>query len=314
MDIVNEPIPNTSMAADAAPEPNPATPATEPPPQAVDPPPAPPPETRSLRLVYSSIAQIFRDELVAHHSTMVQPGATTTYFDREDNKITRELTPRETMQHMRELQFFSKLNLDQQKLDAGLAEQNEEDTPKSLNDLVTPYMESAGDRMDEEALAQGLDCAAELPKERVDQIFQEEKQKYEAAHPPKPKRGRKKPFVIPPDERNDWFIPAETQLGMMKRLLDMALPSGNEYAFLTPRERVMASRQFGRFCALGKEQQRLDMHLHGKKADIDWDELGADVERRIAESLAYHKRQNEEFYKTHPRQGRPWRPQEKTEN
>src|SRR5262245_35916372 len=107
----------------------------------------PQPETRSLRLVYSSIAQIFRDALVDHHSAMVKPGATTTYFDREGNKITRELTPRETMQHMRELRFFSKLNLDQQKLDAGLAEQNDDDDkPKSLNDLVTPYMESAGDR------------------------------------------------------------------------------------------------------------------------------------------------------------------------
>jgi hypothetical protein len=95
---------------------------------------------------------------------------------------------------------------------------------------------------------------------------------------------------------------------MMMRLLNMALPEGNEYERLSPRERTMASRLFGQFCALGKEQQRLDMHLHGQKPDIDWDELGADVEKRIAESLAFHKKQNEEFYKTHPRQGRPWRP------
>jgi hypothetical protein len=196
--------------------------------------------------------------------------------------------------------------LNQQKLDAAAAQQNGENKPKSLNDFVTPDIQPAADRLQQEVIARGLRYAAELPDELVTQICQEEQEKYEAEHPPEP--CHKKSFAIAPEQRNDWIIAEETQKALMTRLLDMALPDGAEYQRIEPRARLMASRMIGRFCRLGQEQQFLDLRLHGQQPEVDWDEICRDIERREKESLAFHKRQEEEFYKTHPRQGRgcPW--------
>jgi hypothetical protein len=303
MDLTNESSNNTAAAADTAPEPNPA-------PEPAPPPPDKPPDRSKLRLNFFVRPDI-QEKLIKHHSAMTQPGATTTYFDENGDEITRPLKPRETLRHAQELHNFSKLNLGQQKLDAATAQLNGENKPLTLNDCVTPYMESAGDRMHEEAMASGLDCAAELPKERVDQIFEEEKQKYDATHP-QPERGRKKPFAIAPEQRNDWIIPQEAQKELMDRLVDMALPEGQEYQRIKPRARLMASRLIGRFCRLGQQQQFLDLRVHGQKPEIDWEELDREMEE-IEEAIATRRRQREEFYKTHEPQGRG-RPRPKREN
>jgi hypothetical protein len=196
MDISHESNTNPTAAAvaDSAPEPHPPPEPAEPPFQ--------PPDPSKLRLHYCVAAEI-QAKFVAYHSAMAQPGATTTYIDQDGNEVTRTLTPRETLRHAQEFLTFGKLSLGQQKLDAAMAKQNGENKPKSLNDLVTPVIKLAGDRMHQEAIALGLDRAAELPKERVSQIFQEEQQKYDAEHPPQSDRCRKKPFAIPPEQRND---------------------------------------------------------------------------------------------------------------
>src|SRR5262249_50855929 len=153
----------------------------------------------------------------------------------------------------------------------------------------------------EEAIAQGLSCVAELPKARIFQVYEEEKQKYDAAHPQKPDRSRKKPFEIPPEQRNDWFIPEETQITLMSRLVDMALPDGAEYKKLKPRERLMASRLLGRSCLLGQEQQLIDMRLHDQKPDLDIEQCCKELDESIAKAMEFAKQDDEEFFKTHER-------------
>src|SRR5262249_28345224 len=159
----------------------------------------PKPAGRSLRLAYYNASQEVRDTLVAHHGDMIKPGAQVTYTD-NGVKIKRDLTPRETMRHMKELHFVSKLNLNQQKIDAKTVDQEDEKF-NSLNAYVTETVRTAGERLHQEALAQGLRCVAELPRERVHEVYEEEKKKYDAEHPPETERGRKKPFEIPPEQR-----------------------------------------------------------------------------------------------------------------
>src|SRR5262245_22399336 len=96
----------------------------------------------------------------------------------------------------------------------------------------------------------------------------------------------------------------------MNRLVDMALPDGQEYQRIKPRARLMASRLIGRFSRLGQQQQFLDLRVHGQKPEFDWDEAAREIEELEKKELEAIKREEEEFYKTHPRQGRgrPWRP------
>jgi hypothetical protein len=300
MDISQESNTNpTAAAVDPAPEPNPPP----------EPPPYQPPDRSKLRLNFFVRPDI-QQKLIKHHSAMARPGATTTYIDQDGNDVTRTLKPRETLRHAQELHNFSKLNLGQQKLDAALAQQNGANKPKTLNDFVTEPVRTAGERLHEEAIAQGLDFVAELPNERIFQVYEEEKQKHEAEHPEKSDRCLKRPFAIPPEQRNDWIIAEETQKELMDRLVDMALPEGQEYQRIKPRARLMASRLIGRFCRLGQQQQFLDLRVYGQQPEIDWDEAVRELEERIKASMEFHKRQAEEYYKTHPRQGRgqPWRP------
>jgi hypothetical protein len=72
----------------------------------------------------------------------------------------------------------------------------------------------------------------------------------------------------------------------------------------------MASRLIGRFCRLGQQQQFLDLRVHGQKPEIDWDEVARDLDERIKAAIEFARRDDEEYYKTHPRQGRgrPGRP------
>src|SRR5262249_7351979 len=93
-------------------------------------PPAAQPERRSLRLVHLNVTQIVRDKVIDYHGDMIKPGATTTYIDKneegEDEEVSRPLTPRETMRHMKEIQCFIKLNLNQQKLDAKITDKKDQ--------------------------------------------------------------------------------------------------------------------------------------------------------------------------------------------
>jgi hypothetical protein len=262
------------------------------------------PDRDKLRALYS-LTQTVRNKLVAHHSAMAKPGATTTYMDKGE-KVTRKLTARETMRHMKEVLKYSKFSLVQQKLDAGI--EDDDTNPTSLNDLVTVVVQHAGERMHQEAMDLGLSRAAELPAERVDQIFQEELAKFDATHPKKPQPGHKKPFAILPHLRNDWFVPAETQMEIMTRLVDMALPDGTEYHEIKPRERLMASALLGRFCAVAQQQQLLDMRLHKKKPGVDWAEIDRQMRETEVAEMAAERQEAEEFYKTHEPGGRPWPP------
>jgi hypothetical protein len=248
-------------------------------------------------------------KFVKYHSAMTQPGATTTYLDDDGDEVTRPLKPREILRHAEELRTYGTLALGQQKLDAATAEQNGEDQPKTLNDFVTPVLPLAGDRMHNEAMTRGLDCAAALPDEVANQIFEEEQAKYDAAHPKKPKLGGKKPFAIPSEQRNDWIIPPETQTGLMNRLVDMALPEGQEYQRIQPRARLMASRLLGRFCRLGQQQQFFNMRVHGQQPEVDWDEIDRRMAEWEQEALAARRKEDEEFFKTHKRfvPPGPWR-------
>jgi len=279
-------------------------------------PPAAPPARRSLRLVHLNVTQIVRDKVIDYHGDMIKPGAETTYTvkneDGTSDEITRKLTPRETMRHMKEIQCFIKLNLNQQKLDAKIADKKDQEVT-SLNQFVNESVRTAGELLHEEAIAQGLSCVAELPNARIFEVYEEEKQKYDAAHPQKLDRSRKKPFEIPPEERNDWFIPDEIQITLMSRLVEMALPDGAEYKKLKPRERLMASRLLGRFCLLGQEQQLIDMRLHDKKPDIDLEEFCEELDELDAKAIKARREVDEEFYKTHERSGRPWPPRPNAE-
>jgi hypothetical protein len=247
-----------------------------------------------------SLTQIVQNKLVSHHSAKSMRGAEITFINEDGDEVTRKVTPREAMRHMGELHTYAKLTLRQQKLDAGIHDE-EDETEKTLNDFVTEVVPNAGQRMHDEAMALGLDCAAALPDERCAQIVAEEQAKYDAEHPKNDRIGRKKPLEIPPDQRNDWVIPQETQAAVMARLVDMALPDGEEYQVISPRERLMASRLLGRFCHLGQEQQFLNQRLHAQKPETDWDEIDRDVTAQIKEAVADRRKVDTEFYKTHER-------------
>ena len=140
-----------------------------------------------------------------------------------------------------------------------------------------------------------------MPLERAAEIFAEEQAKYDAAHPKKPKIGRKKPFEIPPEQRNDWVIPQETQKAVLTRLVDMALPDGKEYQRIKPRARLMASRLLSKFLRLGQEQQFLNQRVHKKKPEVDWDALDKHWTELEAQARVARWQEDKEFYKTHER-------------
>jgi hypothetical protein len=259
-----------------------------------------------------SLTSILQGKLVAHHSEKSRRGAKTTFIGENGKEDSREVTPREAIRHMKELHTYATLTLRQQKLDAGI-EDDDDKKEKTLNDYVTPVLPIAGQRMHNEAMALGLDCAAALPDERCAQIFEEEQAKYEAAHPKKPRIGRKKPFEIPADQRNDWVIPQETQQAVMARLVDMALPDGDEYKVLSERERLMASGLLSRFCRLGQDQQFLNQRLHAKKPKTDWDEIDKIVDTRLKAGLVAREKDDAEFYKTHERFVPLWPSRSKSE-
>jgi hypothetical protein len=81
----------------------------------------------------------------------------------------------------------------------------------------------------------------------------------------------------------------------------MALPDGNEYKVLSPRERLMASRMLGKFLRLGQEQQFLNQRLHNKKPEVDWDAIDKHWDEREIQAREARRKDNEEFYKTHER-------------
>jgi hypothetical protein len=284
--------PTAAAVADCAPEPNP-------PPEPAPPPPYQPPDRSLLQQNYFLPPEI-QAKLVKYHSDMTQPGATTTYLDDDGDEVTRPLKARETLRHAEELRTYGKLAIGQQKLDDGI-EDEDDGKEKTLNDFVTPVVPIAGERMHDEAIALGYANAADLPIERAAEIFAEEQAKYDAAHPKTPKIGRKKPFAIPPEQRNDWVIPQETQQAVLTRLVDMALPDGEEYQRIQPRARLMASRQIGRFLRLGQEQQFLNQRIHDKKPEVDWDAIDKHWTELEAQARVARWEEDKEFYKTHER-------------
>ena len=82
--------------------------------------------------------------------------AKVTYQD-EDDEISRKVTPRETLRHMKELHTFGKLTLRQQKIDAGIPDDDDDDKNKTVNDFVTKAVGVAGKQMSQEAKALGLE-------------------------------------------------------------------------------------------------------------------------------------------------------------
>jgi hypothetical protein len=243
---------------------------------------------------------------------MITPGAQIKYKD-EGEDVTRDPTPRETMRHMKELHFFMKINLNQQKVDAKIVDKNDEQVV-SLNQFVNESVGTAADRLLADALAQGLTCVAELPDDYVAAVYYEERQKYEAEHPPEPERVRKKPFEIPPEQRQDWFIPEEIQIILMNRLTDMCVPGGTEYEKLKPRDRIMATRLLGQFCQLDLEQVLIDMRVHEQQPDLDLEKYANELHELNQKALKARRKEDEEFFKTHERNERPWPPRSKTED
>jgi hypothetical protein len=220
-------------------------------------------------------------------------GAEVHYTDNEGKKVNRKAKPRESLHSMKMCHTIGRLALRQQKLDTGLA--TDDDGDKTLNDFVTEVVALAGDRMADEAEALGLECAAELPAARVDAIFEEEQKKFDAQKGPPQTPQRPGPVAIPADERNDWIIPMETQAAIMTRLADMALPEGSEYPELKPRERQMAGRQLLRFCALRQEQQFVDQRIRGKgHGDEYWEEAARLITEHEPIRIAERKREDAE--------------------
>jgi hypothetical protein len=248
------------------------------------------PRRKPCRQVWPLSPEI-RAAMIDNLSQMTERGATIEDRDQNGRTFERNVTPRENLRSMRLLHTFTRLNLNQQKLD--LDAEDHVNRGVTLNDCVTVPVETAGERMAEEAEALGLDCAAALPPERVEEIYEQAEQEYIAL---KGKLPAPEPFAeIPSDQRNDWFIPVETQARIMNRLADMALPSGQEYHEIRPRERFMAYRVLAMFCSVVDQQQRLDRKYAARGPADDWDELEAEMEKREAHRLVERRREAEEF-------------------
>ena len=169
-----------------------AAPQTEPSPEQAEPPAYQKPPRAKLRQVWP-LSVLVQEKLVAHYGAMSQRGAEVQYTDNEGKKVKRKAKPRESLRSMKMCHTIGRLALRQQKLDARLA--TDDDGDKTLNDFVTEVVALAGDRMADEAEALGLECAAELPAARVDEIFEEEQKKFDAQKgppqtPQRPRSGR----------------------------------------------------------------------------------------------------------------------------
>ena len=208
-----------------------------------------------------------RDRIVAGFAAMAQPGATHTYTNRHNQKVTKPVRPREALRAMKILHELGTLTLEQQRQDH-LDQLHNND--KTLNDVVSPVHDIAGDRLHDEAMRRNLSCAAELDVETVRAVYAASKAEWEAKNGPEPERGPQPVAETPPEQRNDWIIPPEVQHMVMGRLQDMVDPQGEEFHRLRVRERLMAGRVLCRFCALGAAQQRLDRQIAAGGPVLDW--------------------------------------------
>jgi len=226
-----------------------------------------------------------RARIIESLTRQSQREATLKTKNKDGQTIERKFKPREALQAMRLLKRFGSLALEQQRLDREA--HGHVNRSRTLNDFVTPVVELAGDRLHEEAMRRGLDCAAELDPETRDAICDQAERDWVAKHGPVPQYGPKPLVEFAPEQRNDWVIPAEAQAQIMARLVDMVDPQGDEYHELRPRERVMAGKVLTSFCGLVQEQQRLDREEEAAGPIFDWEkwveEIDADRPRLLAE-------------------------------
>src|SRR4051794_28516611 len=99
-------------------------------PNQTEPPASPKPPRELLRQDWS-VCAVVQQKLVAHHTAMADPDAELTYQDEDGNTVTRPVTAREALRHMKSFHTFGKLALGQQKLDAGIEDQDDENKGKT---------------------------------------------------------------------------------------------------------------------------------------------------------------------------------------
>ena len=89
--------------------------------------------------------------------------------------------------------------------------------------------------------------------------------------------------------RQDWPIPPAVKAQIMQRLIDYLDRDHDEGKTCSDRQVVMAARTLVQFCALGLEQQKVDIardKLEGKQARGKLEDLVEEAERRANERLA----------------------------
>ena len=234
-----------------------------------------------------------RDRIVAGLIAMSKPGATTTRRLPDGRTITTKVTRRHALRAMELAAQLASMNREQKKDDHQA--KLHDNKGLTLNDFVTLDVPIAGDRMHEEAMRQGLSCAAELPDETIQAISAQASKDYEDENGPLPEPGPKPLKQTPPKQRQDWTIPLSGHCLILARLQDMTDPQGQEYQLMRDRERLRAVRVLTRFGRLLAAQARWDHQLETGEQPVDWDQAHLDIQRRMKDRLAERRAEDEEW-------------------
>ena len=260
---------------------------------------APPPpdqgeEAENLHNDWPMMDPEARNRIVDGLINMSKPGATTTRRLPDGRTITTKVKRRDALRAMELATQLASMNLEQQKDDHQA--KLHDNKGLTLNDFVTPDMALAGDRAHEEAMRQGLSCAAELPDETDSRDYHAQaREAYEAEHGPEPKRGPKPLKQAAPEQRQAWDIPLDGQKRlMMARLQDMTDPQGQEYHLMSDRERLRAVRVLVRIGRLVLAQMRWDRQVDRGEQPFDWAAGIAWAKQKEKKRIAERKREDEE--------------------
>jgi hypothetical protein len=200
------------------------------------------------------------------------------------------VSTRHALRAMRTLASYSRSALRWQKLQHH--RQQDEAQGYALKHYVTPVVELAGDRAHAEAMRRGLDCAAALPVEERDAIYDQAEAELKAAGVDTDPFGVDKPK---PAARGTWVVPRAYQAEVMRRLVGMVDPLGLEATELRPRERLMAARVLGLFDRLALEQEEFDRAVRAAGPVFDRAAALAEMEELVQKRLVERRREAEEF-------------------
>src|SRR5262245_41311825 len=220
-------------------------------------------------------------------AAVAKPGARVATRQREGDEEGRRrpVRPRSALRAMRLLAGFRRVGLERRKLDH--AARAEAAGAYALKDYVTPVVALAGDRAHAEAMRRGLDCAAALPVEDRDAIYDRAEAELRAAGVDTDPHGVHRPRAEP---EATWQVPDAVVAEVLARLVDMVDPEGVEARRLRPRARLMAAQVLLLFERIGLEEERFSRAVRAGGPVFDRTAALAEMEEIVQRRLVERRR------------------------